>query len=264
MGIFESIIMGLVQGVTEFIPVSSSGHLVLTQALFGHNSNQLFVESLDIGTTLALVIFFWSRLKKLFYQVVREKNYHLARNIVITCIPAGAIGFVFASTIEKNTTLVSPFVVAIALGLVGIVMIVLEKLPRKSEVESGERLSWQRALSIGLVQAFALIPGVSRSGSTIIAGRLLGLKAAAAAEYSFMVAIPIMLGLITKLLLKSSDRAYMAAHLEPVIIGNIAAFVSGTIAIGFVLRYLSKHSLAAFGWYRVSLSVIVLTVILLQ
>jgi len=264
MDIVQAIVLGLVQGLTEFIPVSSSGHLVLAQAIFGQASDQLFVESLDIGTTLALIIFFWPRIMNLFRQVVKQKDYRLARNILITCIPAGAIGFVFASAIENNTALVNPLVVALMLGMVGIMLIIVERLPKRGEVSDGAKLSWRRALVIGVAQAFALIPGVSRSGSTIIAGRVMGLKAEPAAEYSFMVAIPIMLGLIAKLLLKSSDRAYIMAHLAPVVIANIAAFASGILAIGFLLRYLSKHSLAVFGWYRVALAIAVLLIILVQ
>jgi undecaprenyl-diphosphatase len=111
---------------------------------------------------------------------------------------------------------------------------------------------------------FALIPGVSRSGSTIIASRIMGLNSKAAAEYSFMVSIPIMLGLIVKLLTKPSDRMYLLQHLDTLIVANIAAFISAMIAIRFMLNYLSKHGLQAFGWYRVGLGLIVLTVLLIQ
>lgn len=265
MNIFESIFLGLVQGLTEFIPVSSSGHLVLAQRIFSSGpSDQLFVESLDIGTTVALIIYFWPRIMKLARRVVKDHDYRLLRNIVITSIPAGMIGFLFASAIEKNDALIQPLVVAIMLAVVGILMIVVDKLPKLSKTADGTHLSPLRALVIGLAQTFALIPGVSRSGSTIIASRFMGLGSEEAAEYSFMVSIPIMLGLITKLFLKSSDRAYMVAHADIVIIGNIAAFVSGVIAIKFVLSYLAKHGLAVFGWYRVALATVVLAVLLLK
>ena len=265
MNIFESIILGLVQGFTEFIPVSSSGHLVLAQRLFSNGpSDQLFVESLDIGTTVALIIYFWPRLVKLYMRVFHEHDYRLLRNIVITSIPAGVIGLALASYIEKNDSLIQPLVVAIMLAVVGILMIVVDKLPKLSEAKDGTHLNPWRALVVGVAQVFALIPGVSRSGSTIIASRFMGLKSEEAAEYSFMVSIPIMLGLITKLFLKSSDRAYMVAHADLVIWGNIAAFVSGVIAIKFVLGYLAKHGLALFGWYRVALAAVVLAVLLIK
>lgn len=264
MNIFESIILGLVQGLTEFIPVSSSGHLVLTQWLFGAGSDHLLIESLDIGTVLALIIYFWPKLMNIAHEIFIDRNYRLARNVVITALPAGLIGLLLANFIEKSTFLSAPLVVAIGLLVVGVVMVVVEKLPKLSKVENGERLTGWRALVIGVVQTFALIPGVSRSGSTIIAGRLMGLSSAAAAEYSFLVSIPIMLGLIGKLLLKSSDREYLLHNLQPVLIGNIAAFISGIIAVGFLMRYLSKHNLKIFGWYRIGLAVVVFGLLLLQ
>ncbi len=264
MSIFEAIFLGLVQGLTEFIPVSSSGHLVLAQSLFGSNIDHLLIQALDFGTTLALIIYFWSRLKDLAKQVFVKKDYRLARNILITSIPAGVLGLLLANFIENSKVLVNPLVVAIMLALVGVLMIVVDRLPMKSKKESGRELSPRRALVIGLAQAFALIPGVSRSGSTIIASRVMGLGSKAAAEYSFMVSIPIMLGLLGKLLLKESDRAYLVSHLDVVVIGNIAAFISGMLAIKFTLTYLEKHGLSIFGWYRIALASVVVVGLLLQ
>lgn len=264
MSIFEAIFLGFVQGITEFIPVSSSGHLVLAQSLFGSNIDHLLIQALDFGTTLALIIYFWPRLTDLARQVFVKKDYRLARNILITSIPAGVLGLLLANFIENSKVLVNPLVVAIMLALVGVLMIVVDKLPMKSKKASGRELSPRRALVIGLAQAFALIPGVSRSGSTIIASRVMGLGSKAAAEYSFMVSIPIMLGLLSKLLIKESDRAYLMSHLDIVIIGNIAAFISGMLAIKFMLTYLEKHGLSIFGWYRIALASVVVVGLLLQ
>lgn len=257
----ESVILGIIQGVTEFIPVSSSGHLVLAQNFFSGASDHLFVQFLDIGTTLALIIFFRKRIWKIILDVFVNKNYRLARNMIITIIPAGIIGFLFAKFIESNSFFGNPLVVATGLFVVGLIMIVLEKFPKLSDVSTGERLPWWRALIIGLAQVFALIPGVSRSGSTIIAGRLMGLKPGAAAEYSFLVSIPIMLGVMVKLFL--SDHAYFTEHAGLIIVSNIAAFIAGIFVIRFLMGYLSKHSLAVFGWYRVALAVVVVAVVLL-
>lgn len=260
----EAVLLGLVQGLTEFIPVSSSGHLVLVQSVFPGGVDHLFIQALDFGTTLALIIFFWPRLKDLAYKVFKKNDYRLARNILITSIPAGLLGFILADFIQGNTQLLNPLVVAITLASVGVLMIVVDKLPHKSAKASGQELSPRRALIIGLAQAFALIPGVSRSGSTIIASRVMGLGSKASAEYSFMVSIPIMLGLISKLLLKESDRAYLIQHLEPVVLGNIAAFLSAMIAIRFMLGYLENHGLSVFGWYRIALATVVVAVLLVQ
>lgn len=264
MNSVEALLLGLVQGLTEFIPVSSSGHLVLTQWLFGNSIDHLFIQALDFGTTIALIIYFWPRLTDLYRQVVHKKDYRLLRNILITCIPAGLLGLLLADFIEQSHILLSPLVVALMLAAVGFLMIIVDKLPKKSKKATGSELSPRRALAIGLAQSFALIPGVSRSGSTIVASRVMGLDSKAAAEYSFMVSIPIMLGLITKLLLKDSDRTYLIEHFSTVFIGNVAAFISAIIAIRFMLQYLSNHGLSLFGWYRVALASVVIIVLLLQ
>lgn len=133
------------------------------------------------------------------------------------------------------------------LGVVGVIMIVVEHLSHLSSQKDGRPLSSKRALTIGIAQAFALIPGVSRSGPTIIASRFMGLRPAKAAKYSFMVSIPIMLGLIAKLFFKEGDRAYTFSHFEPILFGKFAAFISGLVAIRFMLRYLQNHGLATFG-----------------
>lgn len=264
MSLVETILLGAVQGLTEFIPVSSSGHLVLVQSLFSKNIDHLFIQALDFGTTLALIIYFSPKLKDMYIRVTKHKDFRLARNILITCIPAGLLGLLMSDFIEKSKILVSPLVVALMLISVGILMIIVDKLPRKSPKTEGSDLSPMRALVIGLAQMFALIPGVSRSGSTIIASRVMGLNSRSAAEYSFMVSIPIMLGLITKLLIKPSDKAYLASNFDTILIANIAAFISAIIAIRFMLNYLSKHGLQVFGWYRVALGVLVLAVLLIQ
>lgn len=257
----EAVILGIIQGVTEFIPVSSSGHLILAQNFLSGASDHLFVQFLDIGTTLALIIFFRKRIWRIITDVFVHKNYRLARNLIITILPAGLIGFAMAGFIETNSFFGSPLVVATGLFVVGFIMVVLEKIPKASYVPTGERLPWWRALVIGLAQVFALIPGVSRSGSTIITGRLMGLKPAEAAEYSFLVSIPIMLGVILKLML--SDHIYLGAHLGAIVVSNLAAFIAGILVIRFLMGYLSKHSLAAFGWYRMGLAVVVIAIVLL-
>lgn len=260
--LFDTIILGIVQGVTEFIPVSSSGHLVLVQNFLTGTPSHIFIQFLDIGTTLALLVFFRKRIWDILHDVFVDKNYRLARNLIITVLPAALIGFLLAGFIESNSFFVSPVVVATGLGVVGLVMVLLEKFPKASEVSNGEKLPWWRALVIGLAQVFALIPGVSRSGSTIIAGRLMGLTPKHSAEYSFLVSIPIMLGVTLKLML--SDHAYFTENLSSVLIANLAAFIAGIIVIRFLMDYLSKHSLAVFGWYRIALALVVFGVLLVQ
>ena len=262
MTIAESIILGLIQGLTEFIPISCSGHLVIAQYFLSGASDHLFLEWINIGTMLALVVYFWQRIMGILHDIFVKKKLRLLRNILVTALPAGLIGYLAADMIDANPFFGSVIVVIVMSVLVGVVMIVLEKLPKASPMKNGEALTIPRALSIGIAQMFALIPGTSRSGVTIIAGRLSGLSAKEAAEYSFLASLPIMAGVTLKVFLKDYD--YLVTHLDTLLIGNITAFVSGLIAVGFLMRYLANHSLAVFGWYRIGLAVVLTLILLLQ
>lgn len=258
----EAVILGLIQGLTEFIPISSSGHLVIAQTFMTGASDHLFLEFINIGTMLALLVFFRKKVWKILVDVFKNKNYLLARNIILTAIPAGLVGFLLAGFIEHTPFFTSAVVVVFTLAIVGAVMVVLEKLPKLSPVKNGEKLPWWRALIIGGAQVLALIPGTSRSGSTIITGRLMGLSPAEAAEYSFLASLPIMFGVMLKVLLTDTD--YLVANAGTLAVSNFAAFLSGLLAVGFLMRYLSKHSLAVFGWYRIGLAIILATILLVQ
>ncbi len=262
MSILDSIILGLIQGLTEFIPISSSGHLVLAQYFMSGASDHLFLEWINIGTMLALVVYFWHRIITIIGDITVRRNFRLARNILLTSLPAGAVGYIAASAIEESPFFGSVVVVAVMSAVVGVIMVVLERLPKASPMKSGEKLTIPRALVIGIAQMIALIPGTSRSGATIIAGRLAGLSAKEAAEYSFLASLPIMAGVTLKVALK--DHAYLMAHLDTLIIGNMVAFVSGLLAVGFLMRYLANHSLAVFGWYRIGLAIVLAVVLLIQ
>ncbi len=264
MNVLETIILGLTQGLTEFIPVSSSGHLVVMQEIFSGASDHLFLEFVNIGTLLALLVFFRKRIATILSDVFVKKNYKLARNIIITSVPAGFVGYMLADFIASSSFFGSVLTVTITLAVVGVVMIVLEKLPKASTVEKGEELTPLRALAVGGAQMLALIPGVSRSGSTIIAGRLMGLNSAQAAEYSFLASLPIMLGVTLKVFIKASDRAYFIEHLPMLLLSNAVAFISGLLAVGFLMKYLAKHNLAVFGWYRIGLAAVLAIVLLVQ
>jgi len=264
MSIIEAIILGIIQGLTEFIPISSSGHLVAAQYFMSGASEHLFLEWINIGTVLALVIFFRHRIWQAIKDVVVGRDYRLARNVIVAMLPAGIVGFFLADFIETTAFFSSVWTVVVMLVVVGIGLIILDKLPKLSEVRDEADLPVPRALTIGLVQILALIPGTSRSGSTIIAGRLMGLRAAQAAEFSFLVSIPIMLGVIAKLAIKGTDRAYLFDNLAALIVGNLAALIAGLFAVGFLMRYLERHSLSIFGWYRIGLAVVLAGVLLLQ
>lgn len=262
MSIIESILLGLIQGLTEFIPISSSGHLVIAQHIFNGASDHLFLEWINIGTVLALMIFFRKRILEILRSITVGRDYRLAINLLIATVPAGAIGFFLADFIENTAFFGSVWTVVATLSILGVIMVVLEKLPKLQPVKDATVMPKKRALTIGLAQVAALIPGTSRSGSTIIAGRLMGLNSSQAAEFSFLVSIPIMLGVLLKLVISADDRLYFAANMPELIIGNLAALVSGLVAVGFLMNYLRKHSLAFFGWYRIILAAIIAVVLL--
>ena len=258
-----AIILGLVQGLTEFIPISSSGHLVIAQwLLLNGQSDHLLLEFLNIGTMLALFVFFRKKIWQILVDIFKNKQYKLARNIILTSIPAGVVGYLLADFIGSTAFFGSAVVVVFTLAIVGVVMVLAEKLPHASEVKDGEALSPWRALIIGFAQMLALIPGVSRSGATILTGRFVGLKPAAAAEYSFLASLPIMMGVTLKVLI--DDHQYLLDNFGILLVANVAAFISGLLAVGFLMRYLSKHSLAVFGWYRIVLAIILAVILLVS
>lgn len=256
------IILGLIQGLTEFIPISSSGHLVIAQTFLSGASDHLLLEFLNIGTMLALFVFFRKRIAQIIRDIFIDRNYKLARNIILTSVPAGVVGFIFADYIAVTPFFGSAVVVVFTLAIVGIIMVIAEKLPHASPVKNGEALTPWRAFGIGIAQMIALIPGVSRSGSTILAGRFLGLSAKEAAEYSFLASLPIMMGVTLKVLI--TDSEYLIANFGVLLVSNVVAFLSGLLAVGFLMRYLSKHSLAVFGWYRIGLAAVLAVILLVQ
>lgn len=262
MTIIEAIILGLIQGLTEFIPISSSGHLVLAQIFLTQEPSHLFLEFINIGTVLALIVYFWPRLIEIAKEVLIDHNWRMARNIFITALPAGIIGLTFADFISGSPFFINGWVVVFMLFILGVVMVLLPKIPKLDVVKRGEDLNIPRAVTIGFAQALALIPGTSRSGATIIAGRLMGLKAAQAAEYSFLVSIPLMLGVTAKVFL--TDQNYLFENTTTLLVSNLAAFISGIIAVGFLMRYLEKHGLALFGWYRIVLAGVITVIFLVQ
>jgi undecaprenyl-diphosphatase len=255
MTIFDGLLLGILQGITEFIPVSSSGHLVLAQHFMGIKASPEFDALVNLGTFLALLVFFRKRIIDIIMGIVRNRDYRLARNIIITAVPVGIAGFFFAKFFEQDS-IQNAGVVVITLALVGLIMVVIDKLPHLTVVESEEKMSPKRAFIIGIGQMFALIPGVSRSGSSIIAGRLVGLDYFKAAEYSFLASIPVMAGVILKGFMSHDGRQFIHDNLGVYIVSNLAAFIFGLVAVGFMISYLKKGNFKIFGYYRIGLAVV--------
>lgn len=267
MTFWLAIIYGAVQGLTEFIPVSSSGHLALAQNFLAGGVDHLFIEMINLGTLLALLFAFRKKIWAILQDIFLHKKWGLAINLLITAIPAGVIGLALGGFIADNSFFGNTVVVAIAMMSVGVVMIFLDRITKRFFVRNLplDKINKKQALIVGLSQTVALIPGISRSGATIITGRLLGLNSHDAAEYSFLASIPLFCGVVAKGFLSSSDRAYWAENLWPLIVANLVAFIVGAIVIKFLLAYLQrKNSLKVFGIYRVVLATSVLVALLLS
>lgn len=260
MSIVEAIILGIVQGLTEFIPVSSSGHLLLLHYVFGNSDMGLdFDVALHIGTLLALVGVFhkdiYALIKSLFVQ---NQNTQLARVIVVATLPAVVVGAWFQGIAE--TTLRSPYIVVATLAIVGLIMIIVEKTVANNPGELNKTINYKKGLAVGLAQVAALVPGVSRSGSTIVAGMIFGLDRVSATRFSFLLAIPITFGAVIKILFSSnfifSQPGILAA-------GIFSSYLSGLVAIKFLLKFVAKNSLSIFGYYRIGLASLALILLII-
>lgn len=263
MSPIEAIVLGIVQGLTEFIPVSSSGHLVLMDSALGIDDGGLaFDVLLHIGTLVALLIYFYKDIYRLFMGLFTKNEYtNPARLMIIATIPAVIAGLIVADYAE--TTFRSVIIVSANLILVGLLMIWAENLAskRKKQVDNINKISPKQALAVGLAQAAALVPGVSRSGSTITAGIFAGLDRVAATRFSFLLAIPITGGATLKILFTGGLEG-LDIPLSSVLIGVVTSFLVGLFAIHFLIGFLSKHSLKVFAYYRIALGLVVLAVAL--
>ena len=252
----EALILGIVQGLTEFLPVSSTAHLILFPWFFnwtGELDTLTFDVALHAGTLLSLIICFW----KDWIELVLHKH-KLFILIILASVPAGIAGFLLNDYVEH--TFRSPYIIAVTLVVFGCVMLIAEKMNKTRTVDSMDIVD---ALIIGLAQAVALIPGVSRSGITISAGLFRGLEREASARFSFLLSTPVIAGatlLHARKLLKTGVDHNMSLFL----IGFVAAAVSGFAAIKFLLSFLRKHPLNAFVYYRFGLAAVILAGIWLK
>ena len=264
MSLIEAIILGLVQGLTEFIPVSSSGHLIIAHELMGISETGLaFDVALHLGTLLALLAFFNKDIVNLAVALFRRtEQTRLAWLLAAGTLPAVVGGVLLQDLAESSFRSIR--LVAVNLIVVGAIMLLAERLAaRRAEPTPLAQTSWRQAMLIGTAQAVALIPGVSRSGSTISAGLFAGLSRLAAARFSFLLAIPITFGALLKVLLEASTITQVQQETGVFVVGIVTAFVSGLLAIRFLLRFVAKHSLAVFAYYRFVLGGVLLLIGLL-
>lgn len=269
MGIFEAIILGIVQGLTEFLPVSSSAHLRVTSELMGiGDAGAAFTAITQIGTEAAVIVFFWRDIVRIIGRWFRSlSGKTVPRNdpdarmgwwIILGTIPIVVLGLLFQNAIE--TTLRSLWFVAISLIVFGVLLGIADRVGQK--VRPLESLTWKHGLFYGLAQALALIPGVSRSGGTITAGLLMGYKREAAARYSFLLAIPAVLGSGFYQVIKVVKSPEGQAPMSLTVVASVVAFVVALVVIGIFMKYISNGSFMPFVIYRVLLGGAIIVLLL--
>jgi undecaprenyl-diphosphatase len=252
MSYLEAIFLGILQGLTEFLPISSSGHLVLAQQLFGIESaiglsGPIFELMLHAGTLLAVMIYFWRQLWAMLLSLFQRDRSHERERILklgLAMIPA-VLAYVFFEE-QFEAAYRSPLLASVMLVVTG-VLLLLPRLLRRSGEGGTEEVTWLQAAVMGVGQAIAILPGISRSGSTIVAGMLCGAKPARAAEFSFLLAVPAILG---ALVVKAGDFGQIrASDLGPYLAGTAAAFVFGVLAVYGVLASIRRGKFEYFGYY---------------
>ena len=258
MLLFKAFILGIVEGATEFLPISSTGHLIIVGDLLNFNDDKgkVFEIIIQLGAILAVCFEFRNRLINTITHIKNDASAQgFVLNLIIAFIPAALLGLVFHGYIKEY--LFSPISVAIALIIGGFAILYIEKFTKHASTQQIEAISRKQALQIGLAQSLALIPGVSRAGATILGGMVFGLTRQTATEFSFFLAIPIMFAATGYDVLKSWHLLNMA-DFPMFIVGFITAFLSALLVIKALIRFVANHDFIGFAWYRIIFGSIVL------
>lgn len=264
--ILKVIFLGIVEGITEWLPISSTGHMLLVDEFLKLNVSDSFKEMffvvIQLGAILAVVLLFWNKMFPFQFKdkskpVIKAETFSLWFKVVVACIPGAVVTLLFDDYIEAH--LHTPVVIALTLIIYGIAFIFIEDWNKKRtpRVKKLTDITYKTAFIIGLFQVLSIIPGTSRSGSTIIGALLIGVSRVAAAEFTFFLAVPVMFGLSAIKLLKFG-LAFTGAELIILLVGMAVAFIVSVIVIKFLMSYIQKHDFKVFGWYRIALGIIVL------
>jgi undecaprenyl-diphosphatase len=257
MTIFEAIVIAVVEGITEFLPISSTGHMIITEALLGINIDEFtkaFTVNIQFGAILSVVVLYWQR----FLQ-----SWSFYQKLIVAFLPAAVIGLLGNELIDNM--LDNVLLVGITMLLGGILLLFVDKWFNKADQK--QKITYSKALKIGFWQCIAMIPGVSRSAASIIGGMQQKLNRTNAAEFSFFLAVPTMAAAsgykLLKLILDPQGVAILKENLVTLFIGNIIAFIVAMIAIKTFITFLQKHGFKLFGWYRIVVGIILITLMLL-
>jgi undecaprenyl-diphosphatase len=257
MTLFQSVVIAVVEGITEFLPISSTGHMIITEALLGMNIDEFtkaFTVNIQFGAILSVVVLYWKR----FLQ-----SWTFYKKLIVAFIPAGVIGFLANDLIDK--LLESVMVVSITMLVGGVLLLFVDKWFSKEK--ENQEVTYPNAIKIGFWQCIAMIPGVSRSAASIIGGMQQKLSRTNAAEFSFFLAVPTMAAAsgykLLKLILNPNGVAMLKENLTTLLIGNVIAFIVAMIAIKTFITFLQKHGFKVFGWYRIVVGLILITLLLM-
>ena len=260
--ILKAIILGIIQGITEWLPISSTGHMILVdeflQLAGGETFVELFLVVVQFGSILAVVLMYFNRLNPFSKRKSiseKKETINLWIKILIACVPAGIIGVLFNDQIKA--WFFNPPVISITLIVYGVGFIVIERRKRRPTVNRLNEITSVKAAQIGVFQMLALIPGTSRSGATIMGSTLLGLNRKTASEFSFFLAIPVMFGASLLKLVKFGFN-FTGTEIAILLVGMLTAFVVSILAIKFLMSYIKKNDFKAFGWYRIVLGILVI------
>jgi undecaprenyl-diphosphatase len=266
--IIKALILGIIQGITEWLPISSTGHLILVEHWMPFKLSQTFIGTflvvIQVGSIFAVILLFFNRLNPFSSKkdaLHRHDTLILWAKIMIASIPAAIIGLMFGDQINKY--FYNPQVVAATLVIYAIAILWVERRNKPATITSFTQISYKTAALIGLFQVLSLIPGTSRSGATILGAILLGSSRIVASEFSFFMAIPVMLGAGGLKLLKTGF-AFSGLEWLVLFTGFVSAFVVSLIAIRFLLKYIRSHDFTVFAYYRIALAILVLTVLLIK
>lgn len=259
--IIKIIILGLVEGITEWLPISSTGHMILVENFIKLSQSEafrsVFLIIVQLGAILAVITLYFNKLNPYDFRTKRLKQstLNLWGKVLVASIPAAVIGLAFDNLIDEY--LLNPVTVAIMLVVYGVGFIVIERRKKPATTRELAQISYKQALQIGVFQVLALIPGTSRSGATILGGLLMKIKRSVIAEFSFFMAIPVMFGASLLKLIKSG-LGFSGAEWALLVVGTVTAYLVSLFAIKFLVGYIKKHDFQIFGWYRIVLGLIVL------
>lgn len=267
--ILKVVILGIIQGITEWLPISSTGHMILADTFLQLQQPKDFMDMfyvvIQLGSILAVVVLYFNKLNpfsRAKSRAERLSTFQLWFKVIVAILPIGVIGLLVDDWVTEH--FYTPTVIAIALIFYGVLFILLEKRNHrvKPRIRNFEQLSYRTAVCIGILQLLAIIPGTSRSGSTILGAMLLSCSRFVATEFSFFMAIPVMFGAsgykILKFILKTGLASITGFQWRLLLIGSLVAFVVSLFAIKFLMNFIRKHDFTAFGWYRIVLGIIVI------